>query len=300
MKKIKRPSLKADLLLLLTAAIWGLAFVAQRAGMEHIGPFYFNGIRFALGAATVIPLAFRKRRNTLCDVEGKRKLTVSKGLIAGSVLFAGASLQQIGLVYTSAGNAGFVTGLYIVIVPLIGLFKHRSIRNRTWTSVLLAVTGMFLLSTSGSSRMATGDIVVFGGAIFWAFHIHLISEYVKRIEALLLAAIQFIVCSVLSLITALLIEKISLTSLKMAAIPILYGGFISVGIAYTLQIIAQKKTIPSRAAIVMSFEAVFALIGGWLMLGEKVTLLGIFGCLLMLTAIILSGIGKSREREIPI
>jgi len=280
---------------LLTAAIWGLAFVAQRAGMEHIGPFYFNGIRFALGAAVVLPLACRKRRKTSGNVEEERKFTFSKGLIAGSILFAGASLQQIGLVYTSAGNAGFVTGLYIVIVPLIGLFTHRSIGRGTWMSVLLAVTGMLMLSASGSSRMAAGDIIVFCGAVFWAFHIHLISGFVKRIEVLLLAGIQFTVCSVLSLITALLIEKISLTSLEMAAVPILYGGFISVGIAYTLQIVAQKKTNPSHAAVVMSFEAVFALIGGWLMLGEKFTQRGILGCLLMFTAIILSGFRKSRR-----
>jgi len=288
---VNREVLKTDLLLLLTAAIWGFAFAAQRAGMACIGPFLFNGIRFALGAALLVPFILLRRRRR--NAGSRPGIPFRMGLIAGLVLFAGASLQQIGLVYTTAGNAGFITGLYVVIVPILGLFSKQYCGRSTWGGALLAVAGMFLLSAAGSSRMASGDIIVFAGAICWAIHIQLISKLMKRYDALSLAAFQFFICSLLSMILALITEQNSLTGIGKAAIPLLYGGFVSVGIAYTLQVIAQKKAQPAHAAVIMSFEAVFALAGGWILLGESVTTQGIAGGLLMLTAMIISSIRQT-------
>ncbi len=292
-KNIDRHVLKSDLLLLLTASIWGFAFVAQRAGMEHIGPFLFNGIRFALGTAVLLPLIFARRRRG--RYEGLR-VPLKDGMLAGLVLFAGASLQQIGLVYTTAGNAGFVTGLYVIIVPLIGVFIGQSAGWRTWTGSALAAGGMFLLSAAGSARMATGDLIVLSGAFFWAFHIQIISRLMRKHRALPLAAVQFGLCSILSLASAALFETFSAQGAADAAVPLLYGGLISVGIAYTLQVVAQKKAHPAHAAIIMSLETVFALVGGWLILDEKVTLQGSAGGLLMISAMMISALGQYRRR----
>ncbi len=287
-----RAHFKTDLLLLLTAAIWGFAFVAQRAGMEYIGPFLFNAIRFALGALVLLPFicVLRKKNRT-------PRAPLKYGILVGLILFAGASLQQVGLVYTTAGNAGFVTGLYVVIVPVLGLFGGQSCGKRTWGGAVLAVIGMFLLTTAGSSRMLSGDVIVFAGAIFWAVHIQLISKLMKQYDALPLAAVQFVCCSLLSAIFAILTENLSFSGIRMAAVPILYGGLVSVGIAYTLQIIAQKRAHPAHAAIIMSLEAVFALIGGWIMLAEPVSIKGTAGGILMLAAMICSAREQDRVRR---
>jgi len=293
MSKDNRAHLGTDLLLMLTAAIWGFAFVAQRAGMEFIGPFLFNAVRFALGTVVLLPLIFLSRGKKLRS----QRVPIKYGILTGLILFAGASLQQVGLVYTTAGNAGFVTGLYVVIVPVLGLFWGQSCGKGTWAGAALAVSGMFLLTTAGSSRMLSGDIIVFAGAIFWAVHIQLISRLMKRYDALSLAALQFGCCSLLSGLAALLTEKLSLSGIRMAAVPILYGGLVSVGIAYTLQIVAQKRAHPAHAAIIMSLEAVFALIGGWIMLAEPVTLKGTAGGALMLAAMISSAREQSKVRR---
>ncbi|MEN8207738.1 MAG: DMT family transporter [Candidatus Fermentibacteria bacterium] len=285
--------MKTDLLLLATAAIWGFAFVAQRAAMEFVGPFLFNAVRFALGAVVLLPVIY---------ISGKKnhapRVPVKYGLLAGLILFAGASLQQTGLIYTTAGNAGFVTGLYVVIVPVMGLIRGHFCGKRTWAGAGLAVSGLFLLTTAGSSRMFSGDIIVFAGAVFWAFHIQLISRLMKQYDALSLAALQFTGCSLLSGALALLTEKLSFAGIRMAALPILYGGLVSVGIAYTLQIIAQKRAHPAHAAIIMSLEAVFALIGGWVMLAEPITVQGTAGGVLMLTAMVLSARGQEGKRRV--
>lgn len=263
--------------------------------MEHIGPFLFNGLRFALGAAVLLPvIAFRGRRDSR-PVSG---FPFRDGAIAGLVLFAGASLQQTGLVYTTAGNAGFITGLYVLLVPVLGVFMGQPTGWRTWTGSVLAVGGTFLLSSAGTSRMATGDLIVLAGALFWAVHIQLISRLMRRHLALRLATVQFGFCSLLSLVFAAVFERFSTGGIARAAVPLLYGGLISVGIAFTLQVVAQKRAHPSHAAVIMSLETVFALAGGWLMLGEEVTARGVFGGLLILTAMILSATGRYR-RMIP-
>lgn len=288
-------TLKSDMLLLITATIWGFAFVAQRVGMEYLGPFAFNGIRFALGSISLLPLLEYTKRKLPLELTEREKtasMTAYKGGgLAGLVLFIAASLQQAGLQYTTAGNAGFITGLYVVIVPILGLFIRQKANAGTWSGALLATTGLYLLSISDSFSIAYGDLLEIVGALFWAVHVLLIGWYSPRTNPIKLAAIQFAVCSLLSLATAFCIEEIALEGILGAAIPILYGGLGSVGVAYTLQVVAQKSAHPAHAAILLSLEAVFAAFGGWLLLGEQLTSRGAAGCALMLAGMLLSQLG---------
>ncbi len=221
-------TLKSDALLMLTATIWGFAFVAQRVGMEYVGPFTFNGVRFALGSLSLVPLMLLKRKNPSAIAAllppADRRTVAWGGALAGLVLFMGASLQQVGLVHTTAGNAGFITGLYVVIVPLLGLFWRQRPDLGTWIGALLAATGLYLLSVTAAFEIAFGDFLVLVGAFFWAAHVLIIGWLSPRIESIQLACIQFAVCSLLSLITAAALETMTLQGLMGAALPILYGG----------------------------------------------------------------------------
>jgi drug/metabolite transporter (DMT)-like permease len=274
---------KANLMLWLTAAIWGFAFVAQRAGMKYIGPFTFNGIRFLLGGLSLVPLLMIQRK----QLEFKGKLYLKNGIFAGIILFIASSLQQMGMVWTSAGKAGFITGLYIIIIPLIGILIGQKISRFIWIGALLSICGLFLLTINDSLSISKGDSIVLTGAFFWAFHVQIISKFVRDTPPLLLAFVQFIVCGMLSIVTAMLTETIAFSSILNASLPILYGGIMSVGIAYTLQVISQKHVSPSYAGIVLSFETVFAVIGGWILLNESMNTKDLAGCLLMLGGMIL-------------
>jgi drug/metabolite transporter (DMT)-like permease len=286
--------MQSNFLLLLTAMIWGFAFVAQRAGMEHVGPFAFNGIRFFLGALSLLPLIlyFRKKDNTKF---GPMILSIAVGV----VLFLGASLQQIGMVYTTAGNAGFITGLYVVLVPLLGLVIKQRAHGGIWAGALLAVGGMYLLGVKGNLSIDYGDALVLSSAFFWALHVQLAGYCARRMDALHLAFVQYMVCAVLSLIVAFFNETTHLSSVRSALVPIVYGGLFSVGVAYTLQIIAQKRAHPAHAAIILSLESVFAALGGFLLLDETMSSRGAVGCMLMLAGMIISQIdmnGKKKRR----
>jgi len=291
-----RRTVKSDCLLLLTACIWGFAFVAQRAGMEFVGPFTFNGIRFALGSLSLVPLILYQRRRELGSGTLQPKASLSTlltgGMLAGLAIFIGASFQQIGLVYTTAGKAGFITGLYVIIVPVLGLFWRIYPNVGTWVGAIMAAIGLYFLSVTEQFTIAFGDLLELIGAFFWAAHVLLIGWYSPRINNLMLACFQFSVCSVMSLIAALILEDIALQGILDAAVPILYGGVCSVGVAYTLQVVAQKDAPPSHAAIILSLEAVFAAIGGWLILEETMTSRGLLGCSLMLVGMILSQTGS--------
>ncbi len=285
-------TIKANCLLLLTAAIWGSAFVAQRVGMDHVGPFTFNGVRFALGSLSLLPLmAFnhlrRKGRQTDPPAAGAGTL-LSGGIIAGLALYFGASLQQVGLVYTTAGKAGFITGLYVVIVPIMGLIWRQRPDLGTWIGAVLAAWGLYLLSITQGISIAFGDFLVLIGAFFWAAHVHILARFSPRVDAVQLAFCQFVACSLISLITAAATETIALEGLRLAAVPIFYGGVGSVGVAYTLQVVAQQKAHPTHAAIILSLEAAFAALAGWMILGETLSLRGLTGCALMLGGMLLS------------
>ncbi len=291
--------LKDDALLLLTAAIWGFAFVAQRLGMRFIGPFTFNGVRFALGSLALLPLIWPKSRagrqgdsgkraNTPGETNAVRKSIHFFGLISGVVLFLAASLQQVGIVYTSAGKAGFITGLYVILVPLSGLFWGQKPGLGRWVGTVLAVSGLYLLSVTEGFSISRGDFLVLLSAFLWAAHVQLIGRFSPRTDPLQLASLQFAVCSLLSLITAGFLEPIHLRAILRTAVPILYGGLFSVGVAYTLQVVVQKTAHPTHAAVILSLEGVFAVLGGWLILGELLSLRGVLGCILMLAGMLFS------------
>jgi len=281
---------KANLLLLLTAAIWGFAFVAQRVGMDYVGPFTFNGVRFAVGALSLLPLIlfYKKDFQDTKSQDTELKSAVGVGLLAGVVLFLGASLQQIGLLYTTAGKAAFITCLYIVIVPMLGFFLKQYISMGTWFGCLMAIVGLYLLCVKDSFFISYGEVLELIGAFFWSAHILLIDRFARKVDVLKLSFVQFITCSVLSISTALFIETISIDTLRQAIVPILYGGICSVGIAYTLQVVGQKYAQPSHAAIILSMETVFAAIGGWIILNEKLGAQELLGCAIMLVGMLLS------------
>ncbi|MBN2554613.1 MAG: DMT family transporter [Anaerolineales bacterium] len=281
---------RANLLLLLTAAIWGFAFVAQRVGAVWVGSFTLNAVRFGMGAAMLAPLVYYRLEQS--GVRVKEELTprgILPGVLAtGVVLFGAVSLQQIGLETTTAGKAGFITGLYVVLVPLISTLRGERPGLRVVASVLLAAVGLYFLSISSAWRMEAGDALVFAGAFLWALHVQLVGWLSRRIEPLLLAVLQFMVCAVLSAGAALLVEPAPFSGLSAALVPILYAGFISVGVAYSLQAVAQREADPTPAALIMSLEAVFAALGGWMILGEMLSPRNLVGCGLMLAGMILS------------
>lgn len=283
---------KSDILLLLTAMIWGFAFVAQRVGMDFVGPFTFNGVRFALGALVLLPFiaaaSLKKPSGYNLVPVKKRTDSIAPGAAAGVVLFFGSSLQQMGLVYTTAGNAGFITGLYVVMVPMIGLIWRHRPGAGTWIGAVFAASGLYLLSVTESFELAPGDSLVLMSAVMWAIHVLIIGWLSPRQDPLVLACSQFAVCSVLSLITAAAIESITLEGLRDATIPILYGGVLSVGLAYTLQVVAQRNAPPAHAAVILSLEGAFAALGGRLLLAEYLTARGYTGCALMLTGMLVS------------
>ena len=291
---------RANMLLFLTAAIWGFAFVAQRVGIQFVGAFTFNGIRFALGSLSLIPLIiyFGKKQKAQDSIQATAKETMIAGLAAGCILYIGATLQQVGLVYTTAGKASFITGLYMVLVPLIGILLKQKIGRNAWIGVFLAVIGLYLLSVNENFSISFGDLLEVIGAFFWAIHILVIDHFTKKVDALKLSCIQFATCSVFSLATAMAFEQITASGISNALIPILYGGLLSVGVAYTLQVVAQKDAKPSHAAIILSMESVFGAIGGAILLGESMSLKGYIGCALILTGILISQIKTSSKEQI--
>jgi len=286
---MKTATVKSDGLLLVTAAIWGFAFVAQRVGMDHVGPFTYNGVRFVLGALTLAPLLLiRTKDSDAVSVPITRLGFFCGGGALGVVLFVAASLQQVALLYTTAGKAGFITGLYVVVVPSLGLFWGQRPSGGTWAGAGLAAAGLYLLSVTESFRMEYGDGLVLGSALFWSVQVLLVAWLSPRTRPVGLAFYQFSVCAVLSLMTAVLFEPFEWAGLVAAAGPILYGGVLSVGVAYTLQVVAQRDAHPAHASILMSLEAVFAAFGGWLLLGEMLSLRGLGGCGMMLAGMLLS------------
>lgn len=285
---------RADLLLLLTALIWGFAFVAQRVGMEYVGPYLFNGARFALGCLPLIPFVLRNAPGSLTT----HLLRAAPGsLLAGLFLFVGSSLQQVGLVYTTAGKAGFITGLYVILVPILGLLLRQQSGRNTWVGALVATAGLYLLSVKPPFSIAHGDALVLISALFWAGHVLIIGRLSRQIDWAALALLQFLTCSILSSGIALLTEPVALQPLFDAALPIFYGGVLSVGVAYTLQVVAQRQAPASHAAIILSLETVFAAFGGWLLLGETMSSRGLAGCGLMLVGMLVSQLGSTRQHE---
>jgi drug/metabolite transporter (DMT)-like permease len=280
--------MKSNVMLLFAAAIWGFGFVAQRLGMNYLEPFAFNSARFLLGSLSLLPLLwFLSRQKIKLETKPNHSLTKG-GIICGLVLFVAATLQQYGLFYTTAAKAGFITGLYLILVPIIGILLKHTTGLTTWLGAALAVVGLYLLSVNDNFTMSLGDTLIFIGALFWAFHILVIDHFSGRIDPIQLSAVQFLVCGLLSLGISLIIETPTLAGALAGWQPILFAGVVSVGIAYTLQVVAQKNAKPSHAAIIMSLEAVFAAIGGVWLLDESLSPRAWLGCGLMLAGMLLS------------
>ncbi len=282
----------AHLLLIMIAAIWGSGFVAQRAGMETLGPLSFNAARFVLAILSLLPVWWyqqqRLRRETEQTVEYGTVFWAG-GLLAGTVMFAGFTLQQMGLQYTTAGNAGFITSIYIVLVPLLGLLLGQTTRLYTWVGIGLAVVGLYNLSIGPDFSINQGDWLELLGSFFWAVHVLTLGWLSPRLKDLVgLSILQFVVAACWAIITAQWLEQPHWADFVTAAVPLLYSGFIVSGLGFTLQLVAQRTVSSSVAALILSGEAVFALIAGWLFLGEDVGSKQLFGCSLMLAGMLIS------------
>jgi drug/metabolite transporter (DMT)-like permease len=289
--------IRADILLLLAAAIWGAGFVAQRSAADHLSPAAFNAIRFGLGLLILLPLAVRSMREM--DPPARSALKAGS-LFAGGILFLGANLQQWGMESTTAGNGGFITGLYVIFVPILGLFLKHRVSASIWIACVLAVIGMALLTLGSSDAAAwsinTGDALVLAGAAVWACHVLSIGWFVQKTRPIPLAAGQLLVAGVLSTIWAVAFAPPTMEAIAQATWPLLYSGIMAVGVAFTLQVIAQRSAPPAHTAILLSFEAVFAVLAGWLLLHELLTPWQLAGCGLMLAGMFLASLRPGARR----
>ena len=291
--------LRATFLLLLTAIIWGLAFVAQEVGAEYLGTFSFNGIRFLLGAASLLPVVLFFERERMTRAKWKKLLLSS--LAAGTVLFSASALQQYGVqLGTPAGKAGFITGLYTVIVPILSLvlFRRRT-HLFVWAGALLAVAGLLLLNLDEHFNLVigTGECCLIAGSVMWAVHILVIDKFVESVSPLKFSMGQFIVCGAESMVCALLWEEITLSAVQAAAVPLFYGGIMSVGVAYTCQALGQKDSDPTVAAIVFSMESVFSVIGGVLILHAHMAWQAYAGCGLIFAGIVIAQLSPGQKSQ---
>lgn len=291
---MKQTELKNLFLLLLTAMIWGAAFVAQSAGMDHVGPFTFLCMRSILGGLFLlpcIPLFDRLNRERPAITGGGRKTLLFAGVCAGAVLMIASSLQQIGIQYTSVAKAGFLTAMYVIIVPFLSLaLFRRRLEKRIWLCVFLSVFGMALLCLSGSLRLELGDGLELLCALAFSGHILVLDHFTSRVDPVRLSCIQFFACAALAAIPMLIFEHPTMQVILDAWMPIVYAGILSSGVGYTLQAIAQKKCDPTLAALIMCLESVFSVIFGWILLHEVLTPREIFGCVLMFIAIVLANL----------
>ena len=288
--------IKSLALLLMTAMIWGFAFVAQRMGSEFIQAFTFNGVRFVLGAVSLIPviMLFEKKEAEKNVHNSKMKSTALAGVLAGLALFTASALQQKGIEITqSAGKASFMTGLYTVLVPVFGIALGKRTSLNIWIGAFLAVVGMFFLCIVNEVWqivwvLSYGDFILLLNAVFWAFHILIIDRFVDKIYSIRFAFTQFMFCGILSFVCGFSFETVSFAMFGKALIPILYCGLLSVGVAYTCQIIAQKSADPTYASIILSTESMFGAIGGAIILNETMSVQGYLGCALIFAGVIIS------------
>ena len=286
---------KNNLLLILTALIWGCAFVAQSVGVDYVGPFTFNSVRNILGGLTLLPVIFiLDRKKKTKEPENKKTLIIG-GICCGVLLAVASSLQQIGLIYTSAGKAGFITALYILIVPLLGLVIGKKVGVKVWIGVVLAVAGMYCLCITEGFTIAIGDILVMLCAVVFSFHILVIDYFSPKVDGVKMSCIQFWVCGILCAVPMFATETPQVDQILTAWLPIAYAGILSCGVAYTLQIVAQKNVDPTVASLLLSLESVFAVLAGGLILHESLSIKEMFGCALVFAAIILAQLPDKKK-----
>lgn len=300
---MKTETLKRSFLLLLTALIWGAAFVAQSDGMNYVEPFTFNAVRNLIGGLVLIPCIFFLDRGAV-KKEGSRankKMLLSGGFFCGLALCAGSSLQQIGISMYSAdtnvGKAGFLTALYIIMVPVFGIFMKKKVGLSLWASVAIALAGFYFLCMKSGFHVETADVIVLLGSAAFTVHILVIDYFSSRTDGVKMACIQFFVCGIISGILMLFLEKPVWNEILRAWLPILYAGVLSCGVGYTLQIIGQKNMNPTTASLILSLESVFSVLAAWLILGQRLGSREILGCVLVFLAIALAQIPVKTNRE---
>ena len=295
-----KKQLRGSLLLTLTALIWGTAFVAQTVGMDHLGPFTFNAVRTLIAGIALIPviLLFDKLQKKQPLHHQVKKDTLMGGIVCGTVLFVASSLQQAGIkaiTENASGKAGFITALYIIIVPLIGLFLGKKPRKLVWLCVVLAIVGFYLLCVTGDFSVGFGELLVLGCALGYSFHIMAIDHFSPKVDAMRMSCIQFFVSGFLSLVAMLILEEPTVSGIWAARTSILYTGIMSSGVGYTLQIVAQKDVNPTLATMIMSLESVFAVLAGWLLLQENLSGKELLGCLMVFVAVILAQLPEKKK-----
>ena len=306
--------LRQSLLLFLTAVIWGVAFVAQSAGMEYVGPFTYNGTRCILGGLVLLPCIMlldriqggrnekdeaseenmRTQPAGTSDRKG-RELLIG-GLCCGIILFAASNFQQVGIQYTSVGKAGFITAMYILLVPIMGLFIHKKVGVKVWIGVVFAVCGLYLLCMTNGFKLERGDALVLVCAFIFALHILVIDYFSPKVDGVRMSCIQFWVCGILSLLCSVLFENPNLSNILAAWQPVCYGGVMSCGVAYTLQIVGQKDMNPTVASLILSLESVVSVIAGFLILHQSMSGRELAGCCLMVVAIILAQLPNRSDK----
>ncbi len=288
---------KSPLLLVLASVIWGVAFVAQSVGMEHVGPFTFNGVRNLLGSLVLVPVIFffSKKKETSESSESSKTLWIG-GIMCGVFLCVASSLQQIGLQYTTVGKAGFLTAMYIVVVPIFGLFLKKKCSCFVGISILLAIIGLYLLSIKDGLHIGKGDTYVILCAVVFSLQILAVDHFAPKCDCIKLASIQFLVCGVISSVIALIIETPSVEGILAAWLPIAYAGVLSSGVAYTLQIVGQKEMNPTVASLIFSLESVVSVLAGWAILNQTLSTRELCGCVIMFIAIILAQLPEKNNK----
>ncbi|MBQ7839732.1 MAG: DMT family transporter [Lachnospiraceae bacterium] len=291
MKKDKT-SLKSSFLLFLAAAIWGVAFVAQSVGMDYMGPCTFNGVRFLIGGTVLLPFIwYREKKNRKSDPSrqksGDRKSMLTGGICCGLALCIASLLQQFGIQYTTVGKAGFITTLYIIIVPFLGIFLRKKIGAKVWIGAVIAVAGMYLLCMSESFSLSRGDALVLACAVVFSVHILVVDYFSPKMDSVKLSCMQFYTSGIICTVLAFLTETPSLDAVVAGAVPVLYAGVLSCGVAYTLQVVGQKNVEPTVAALLLSMESVVSVLAGWALLNQKLSIRELSGCVLVFAAVIL-------------
>ena len=288
--------MKNNILLVLTALIWGCAFVAQSVGMDYVGPFTFNMARFLIGAIVLLPVIWfmDRQRKTGAEKGAGQKTLIIGGICCGIALAVASTLQQWGILFTTVGKAGFITAMYIVIVPLLGIFIGKKVRPLIIGCVAIAVVGFYFLCMTESLRLGLGDFLVLLCAIAFSIHILVIDHFSPKVDGVKMSAIQFLTAAIISAVPTLLWEQPVLTEILQAWQPVLYAGVMSCGVAYTLQIIAQKNADPTVASLLLSLESVFSVLAGWVLLGQGLSLKELFGCVLIFCAIILAQLPEKK------
>lgn len=289
---------RANILMLITAMIWGSTFLAQNMAMKYMGALTFSGLRFLVGSFSLsIILYFYLKKQHLKWADIFPKKIMGAGILLGSILTIGINLQQVGIAYTSITNSGFITGLYVILVPFIGIFLKQKTSLGTWSGAVLALTGMGLLTITDHLSINFGDLITLASAFAWAFHVIMVGSLMNRYDPLAIAFIQCLTCALLSLVLAFASEDLTISFTTVSLLAILGTGIVSVAISFTLQLIAQKEAVPSHAAIILSLEAVFAALCGAVFLHETLALRGYLGCILMFIGVIIAQIWQSPKEK---